>query len=42
VMDFEQARAAARNWCATQVTKEAQRPVDDRPFMTAGSPCNRD
>ncbi len=42
VMDFEQARAAARNWCVAQVTKEAQQPVDDRPFMTAGSPCNRD
>ena len=42
VMDFEQARAAARNWCVAQVTKEAQQSVDDRPFMTAGSPCNRD
>jgi len=42
VMDFEQARAAARNWCVAQVTKEAQQPVDDRPFMTAGAPCNRD
>jgi len=42
VMDFEQARAAARNWYVAQVTKEAQQPVDDHPFMTAGSPCNRD
>ena len=42
VMDFKQARAAARNWCAAQVTKEAQQPVDDRPFMTAGPACNRD
>lgn len=42
VIDFEQARAAARNCCVAQVTQEAQQPVDDRPFMTAGSPCNRD
>jgi len=42
VMDFEQARAAARNWCVVQVTKEARQPIDDRPFMTAGPACNRD
>ncbi len=42
VMDFEQARAAARNWCVVQVIKEAQQPADDRPFMSAGPACNRD
>ena len=42
VMDFEQARAAARNWCVTQVTEEARQPIDDRPYMTAGPACNRD
>ena len=42
VMDFEQARAAARNWCNAEVTKESQQPIDDRPFMTAGPACNRD
>lgn len=42
VMDFEQARAAARNWCVAQVTEEARQPIDDRPFMTAGPACNRD
>ena len=42
VMDFEQARAAARNWCAAQVINEAQQPADDRPFMSAGPACNRD
>jgi len=42
VMNFEQARAAARNWCAAQITKEARKPIDDRPFMSAGPACNRD
>ena len=42
VMDFGQARAAARNWCAAQIINEAQQPADDRPFMSAGPPCNRD
>jgi len=42
VMDFKQARAAARNWCAAQITKEARQPIDDRPFMSAGPACNRD
>jgi len=42
VMDFGQARAAARNWCAAQIINEAQQPADDRPFMSAGAPCNRD
>ncbi len=42
VMDFEQARAAARNWFAVQAIKEAGLPIDDSPFNIAGAPCNRD
>ncbi len=42
VMDFEQARAAARNWFAEQAIKEAGLPIDDSPFNIAGAPCNRD
>lgn len=42
VMDFDQARTAARNWCAEQLAKEAMLPPDDRPFMTAGPACGRD
>jgi len=42
VMDFEQARAAARNWCAEQVIKESALPIDDRPFISAGPACGRD
>ncbi len=42
VMDFEQARAAARNWFAVQAIKEAALPIDDSPFNIVGPPCNRD
>ncbi len=42
VMDFEQARAAARNWFAEQAIKEAGLPIDDSPFNIVGAPCNRD
>ncbi len=42
VMDFEQARAAARNWFAVQAIKEAGLPIDDSPFNIVGAPCNRD
>ncbi len=42
VMDFEQARAAARNWFAMQAIREAGLPIDDSPFNIAGPPCNRD
>ena len=42
VMDFKQARAAARNWFAVQEIKEAALPIDDSPFNIAGPPCNRD
>ncbi len=42
VMDFEQARAAARNWFAMQAIEEAGLPLDDSPFNIAGAPCNRD
>ena len=41
VMDFQQARAAARNWFAGQAIEEAGRPIDDGPFTIAGAPCNR-
>jgi hypothetical protein len=40
-MDFEQARAAARNWFAEQAIKDAGLPIDDSPFNIA-APCNRD
>ena len=40
-MDFDQARRAARNWCAAQAVKEARRPIDDAPFTIVGAPCNR-
>ncbi len=40
VMDFEQARAAARNWFAEQAITKAALPIDDRPFNIA-APCNR-
>ncbi len=42
VMDYEQARAAARNWFAEQAIEEAGLPIDDRPFNIVGAPCNRD
>ncbi len=42
VMDFEQARAAARNWFAERAIEEAGLPIDDSPFNIAGAPCNRD
>ena len=42
VMDFKQARAAARNWCAARLTEAARQQIDDRPFMSAGPACNRD
>ncbi len=42
VMDFKQARAAARNWFAVQAIKEAGLPIDDSPFNIVGAPCNRD
>ncbi len=42
VMDFKQARAAARNWFAMQAIEEAGLPIDDSPFNIAGAPCNRD
>ncbi len=42
VMDFEQARAAARNWFAVQAIEEAGLPIDDSPFNIAGAPCTRD
>ncbi len=42
VMDFEQARAAARNWFSEQAIKEAGLPIDDSPFNIVGAPCNRD
>ncbi len=42
VMDFKQARAAARNWFAEQAIEEAGLPLDDRPFNIVGAPCNRD
>ncbi len=42
VMDFEQARAAARNWFAVQAIEEAGLPIDDSPFNIVGAPCNRD
>lgn len=42
VMDFRQARTAAHNWCAAQITKEARQPIDGRPFMSTGPACNRD
>ncbi len=42
VMDFNQARAAARNWFAMQAIKEAGLPIDDSPFNIVGAPCNRD
>ena len=41
VMDFRQARAAARNWFAEQAIKHASPPIDDRPFNIA-APCFRD
>ena len=42
VMDFEQARAAARNWFSEQAIEEAGLPIDDSPFTIVGAPCNRD
>ncbi len=42
VMDFKQARAAARNRFAMQAIEEAGLPLDDSPFNIAGAPCNRD
>ena len=42
VMDFKQARAAARNWFAVQAIEEAGLPIDDSPFNFVGAPCNRD
>jgi len=41
VLDFNQARAAARNWFAEQAIKDAGLPIDDSPFNIA-APCNRD
>ncbi len=41
-MDFEQARRAARNWCAAQAVEQAALPIDDAPFNSVGAPCNRD
>ena len=42
VMDFKQARGAARKWFAEQAIKEAALPIDDAPFTIVGAPCNRD
>ncbi len=42
VMDFKQARAAARNWFAERAIEEAGLPIDDSPFNIVGAPCNRD
>ncbi len=42
VMDFKQAKAAARNWFAMQAIEEAALPIDDSPFNIVGAPCNRD
>ena len=42
VMDFKQARAAARNWFAEQAIKETALAIDDSPFNIVGAPCNRD
>ena len=42
VMDFKQARAAARNWFAEHAIEEAGLPIDDSPFNIVGPPCNRD
>ncbi len=39
ILNFEQARAAARNWCAAQVIAATRGPIDDHPFMTAGPAC---
>ncbi len=41
VLDYHQAEAAARNWFAEQAIKQAALPIDDSPFTTVGSPCNR-
>ena len=41
VLDFNQARAAARDWFAEQAIKEAGLPIDDSPFDIA-APCFRD
>ena len=41
VMSYEQARAAARNWCARHIIDAARRQMDDSPFMTAGPACGR-
>ncbi len=41
VMDFEQAKTAARNWFGEQIAKEAWQPIDDSPFNTAGPACGR-
>ena len=42
VLDFEQARLAARNWLAAQAVAQAALPIDDAPFNSVGAPCNRD
>ena len=42
VMNFEQARAAARNWIAARAVERAALPIDDAPFNSVGAPCNRD
>ncbi len=42
VLDFEQAQAAARNWCAARAVEQATPPIDDAPFNSVGAPCNRD
>ena len=42
VLDFEQARLAARNWIAAQAVEQAALPIDDAPFNSVGAPCNRD
>ena len=41
VMDFKQARGAARNWFAEQAIEQAGMPIDDSPFNSAGPPCFR-
>ena len=42
VMDFKQARSAARKWFAEKAIEEAALPIDDAPFTIVGAPCNRD
>ena len=42
VLDYPQAEAAARNWFAEQVIRQAALPIDDSPFTIVGPPCNRD